>query len=111
MTGYIPKQGDIVYLSFSPQVGHEQRGSRPGLVISRDLFNERVGLAYICPITSRARDYYFRLELPSGLRTYGYVMIDQCRALDYRAREASFVERVSQDFLEEVLEVFWLIFF
>ena len=111
MNGYIPKQGDILYLSFSPQRGHEQRGRRPGLVISRDLFNERVGLAYVCPITSRPRNYPFRLPLPEGLQTHGFVMVDQCRALDYQAREARWIEQVPAPFLQEVLEVFYLIFF
>ena len=49
---YIPKKGDIIWINFNPQVGREQRGRRPGLVISPNIYNRKVGLVLVCPITS-----------------------------------------------------------
>ena len=105
---YIPEQGDLVILSFSPQ---EQKGRRPGLVISRKAFNQITRLAFICPITNTKRTYAFHLELPEGLNCQGSVMIDQARSLDYKARGIEFCDKVSEAFLNEVLARFDPIFF
>jgi mRNA interferase MazF len=108
---YIPEQGDLVILSFSPQAGQEQKGRRPGLVISKKAFNQITRLAFICPITTAKRDYAFHLELPDDLKCHGSVMIDQARSLDYIARDIEFCDRVSENFLNEVLARFDPIFF
>lgn len=108
---YIPEQGDLVILSFSPQSGQEQKGRRPGLVISKKAFNQITRLAFICPITTTKRDYSFHLELPSDLKCRGSVMIDQARSLDYIARKIEFCDTVPDTFLHEVLARFDPIFF
>jgi mRNA interferase MazF len=82
-----PEAGDLVWLSFSPQAGHEQAGRRPALVLTPGVFNDRVGLAFVCPITSRIKGYPFEVALRAG-RISGVVLIDQLRSLDWRARQA-----------------------
>lgn len=83
-----PARGDLVWISLNPQAGHEQAGRRPALVVSPKEYNERVGLALMCPITSRAKGYPFEVALPENLEISGVVLSDQVRSLDWRARDA-----------------------
>ena len=62
-TNYIPNRGDIVWLDFNPQLGHEQRGRRPAIVLSHKRYNERIGLALFCPITSKEKGYPFEVRI------------------------------------------------
>lgn len=99
---YAPDRGDIVWLTFDPQAGHEQAGRRPALVVSPKAYNAKAGLALICPITSRHKGYPFEVVLPKQ-RVSGVVLADQVRSLDWLARRAEKVERVSDETLQEVL--------
>src|SRR3989339_1407897 len=87
-TGYVPSRGDVVWLEFNPQVGSEQAGRRPALVISPRSYNRKAGLALVCPITSRVKGYPFEVELPQGLEATGAVLCDQIKSLDWRGRRA-----------------------
>ncbi len=88
---YVPDRGDLVWLSFDPQLGHEQAGRRPALVLSPAAYNGRVGLALCCPVTSQVKRFPFEVVLPSGLAVTGVVLSDQVKSLDWRARQASFI--------------------
>lgn len=100
--GYVPEQGDIVYLDFNPQSGHEQKGKRPALIISNEVFNSHLGLAFACPITNTERGYPFHVRL-ENLKTTGFVMCEQMKSLDYKARKVSFVEKANDDVIETTL--------
>jgi mRNA interferase MazF len=100
---YIPERGDIVWLSFEPQAGHEQTGRRPALVLSPASYNRKVGLGLFCPVTSRRKGYTFEVALPPGLAVSGVVLSDQVRNLDWRARRAKFADRMPP---AQVVEVF-----
>lgn len=89
---YVPDRGDAVWLEFNPQAGHEQAGRRPALVLSPRAYNERVGLALVCPITNQAKGYPFEVEIPAGLKVSGVVLADQVRSLDWVARRATFID-------------------
>jgi mRNA interferase MazF len=99
---YIPSRGDIVYLNFDPTKGHEHKGHRPAFVISPYTYNEKTSLALFMPITSHQKGYPFEVALPSGLKTYGVILTDQIKCLDWKARNAEFVESVSEDVISEV---------
>jgi mRNA interferase MazF len=103
MAGYVPKRGDIVRLDFSPQAGHEQAGPRPALVISPQAYNEKVGLAIVCPITNQTKGYPFEVQLPQGLACTGVVLADQVKSLDWRARKTSFFVSAPTDTIKAVL--------
>lgn len=105
MATYVPQKGDFVALSLDPQSGHEQRGRRPALVISNDLFNRHTGLCIACPITSTRRDYPFHVAIPEGLEVTGFVMVEQVKSLDFRAREAKRIARAPESVLQEVLSL------
>ncbi len=98
---YIPDQGDVIYFNFSPSVGREQKGVRPAIVISRAIFNESSGLAVVCPITSKQKFYPFEVLIEID-QIYGFVLVDQARAIDYNAREFEFVSRASLSLVEEI---------
>lgn len=100
---YVPRRGDIVWLSFTPQAGHEQAGRRPALVLSPSAYNHKVGLALFCPITSRVKGYPFEVPVPGGLAVTGVVLADQVKSLDWRARHAEFVDRLPDADIAEVL--------
>jgi mRNA interferase MazF len=99
----IPDRGDLVWLTFAPQVGHEQAGRRPAIVLSPARCNGKVGLALCCPITSQAKGYPFEVRLPEGLDVEGVVHSDQLKSLDWRAREAAPAGRAPRSVVLEVL--------
>ena len=100
---YVPDRGDIVWLQFTPQAGHEQAGRRPALVISPHSYNGRVGLALFCPITSHVKGYPFEVMLETGGNAKGAVLSDQLKSLDWRARQAEKFDAVSGPVMREVL--------
>jgi mRNA interferase MazF len=101
---YVPDAGDLVWLTFDPQAGHEQRGRRPALILSPRLYNGRTGLAVACPVTSHAKGYPFEVPLPPGGKITGVVLADHVKNLDWRARRAVFDARASDDVLTDVRE-------
>ena len=101
---YTPKRGDIIWLTFTPQAGHEQAGRRSALVLSPEAYNNKVGLAILCPITSRVKGYPFEVGIPKGLKVRGAILSDQVKSLDWRAREAEFVCKLPTETVEEVLQ-------
>ncbi len=103
MVDYAPERGDVVWLSFSPQAGHEQAGRRPALIVSPRAYNQRVGLAICCPITSQVKSFPFEVPLGDAGRTRGVVLADQVKNLDWRARKAEFIELAPSDVIREVL--------
>ena len=102
---YVPGKGDFVIVSFDPQTGHEQRGRRPALVVSNDLFNDRTGLCIVCPITRTSRSYPFHVEIPEGSKVSGVVMVDQVKSIDYRARGVRRVGPATTDVVDQVLAI------
>ena len=101
-TPYVPDRGDIVWLHFDPQAGHEQAGRRPAFVVSPRSYNRRVGLALFCPLTSRVKGYPFEVLLPNGGKAQGAILSDQLKSLDWRARNAVRFDRVSAEVVAEV---------
>ena len=99
----VPRRGDVVWLSFDPRAGHEQRGRRPALVLSPLAYNRRVGLALLCPITSRRKGYPFEVSLPPGLPIAGAVLTDQVRSLDWRVRGAAWICAAPPDTIARAL--------
>ena len=85
---YVPERGDVVWITFNPQAGHEQAGRRPALVLSPKSYNGKVGLALLCPITSQVKGYPFEVAIPDGLPVNGAILSDQIKSLDWRARKA-----------------------
>lgn len=96
---YIPEAGDIVWLHFTPQAGHEQAGHRPALVLSPAKYN-RIGLMLCCPMTTRIKGYPFEVEIAGD--TGSVVLADQVKSLDWRARKAKCKGRVSSAELADV---------
>lgn len=85
---YVPNRGDVVWINMNPQVGHEQAGRRPAVVMSPAAYNGKVGLALLCPVTSQVKGYPFEVSVPEGLPVSGAVLSDQVKSLDWRARRA-----------------------
>ncbi|TAE61725.1 MAG: endoribonuclease MazF [Nostocales cyanobacterium] len=102
---YVPDRGDIVWLYFDPQAGHEQAGNRPALVISPMIYNEVSGLAIVCPITNSTKDYPFEVPVPNGINTTGFVLADHIKSVDWKARKAELKEKVSVEFVTEVISI------
>src|SRR3989338_8909312 len=100
---YYPKRGDIAWLAFTPQAGHEQAGRRPALILSPELYNKTVGLALVCPITTQVKGYPFEVPIPKGLKVSGVVLADQVKSLDWKTRRARFCCTVPTATVTEVL--------
>lgn len=100
---YVPERGDIVWVQFNPQAGHEQAGHRPALVISPAAYNRLLGLAIVCPITSRAKGYPFEVPFPPGAAARGVALADQIKSIDWRARGVQFKGRADDETVNEVV--------
>lgn len=100
---YVPARGDVVWVNFSPQVGHEQAGRRPGLVLSPKEYNARVGLTLVCPVTSQVKGYAFEVLIPEELSVSGVVLVDQIKSIDWKSRGVEFITRLPDDIVDEVL--------
>lgn len=100
---YVPDRGDLVWLEFNPQAGHEQAGHRPALVLSPKAYNQATGLALMCPITSKEKGYPFETALPDGLKVSGVVLADQIKSLDWHARQASRADAAPSVIVNDVL--------
>ena len=101
---YTPERGDVVWISLNPQAGHEQSGRRPAVVLSPADYNDKVGLAILCPITSRVKGYPFEVPLPDKLDISGVILSDQVKSLDWRARKAEFAGTLPVTTIGEVLQ-------
>jgi len=107
---YIPDSGDIVWITFNPQAGHEQAGRRPALVLSPATYNGKVGLASFCPVTSQIKGYPFEVIIPQDLEVSGAILSDQVKSLDWKARKVEFGCKLpSHTFNEVVLKLSTLI--
>ena len=99
---YVPRRGDIVWLSFDPQAGHEQAGRRPAFVVSPEAYNRKTGLFLACPITSKIKGYPFEVALPEDLEVGGVILADQIKSLDWKARRAKFAAKTDDRVIDEV---------
>jgi mRNA interferase MazF len=102
---YVPKKGDFIVVAFHPRSGHEQKGRRPALVVSNSLFNQKTGLAIVCPVTTTDRAYPFHVAVKANPYAGGFVMVEQVKSIDYRARQAKAVGKAPDDLLDEVLSI------
>ena len=103
MNNYLPDRGDVVWLQFNPQAGHEQAGKRPALVLSPKEYNQKTGLALFCPITSKVKGYPFEVKLPEGLPVEGVILADQIKNLDWISRSAQFACKIPVEIIQEVI--------
>ena len=98
------KQGDILKIDLNPTKGHEQAGYRPVIVVSNSVHSRASNTTVVCPITNTDRNNPLHIEL-KGFQTTGYVMCDQIRAIDIRARSYSIVETVDYDTIWDICDI------
>ena len=98
--GYVPDTGDVVWLAFSPQAGHEQAGHRPALVVSPASYNGKTGMMLCCPMTTQIKGYPF--EVVVGANPPSAILADQVKSLDWRVRNAKRKGTVASEVLDEV---------
>ena len=103
MKSYVPERGDVIWLSFNPQAGHEQAGRRPAVVLSPKEYNSKVGLTILCPITNLVKGYPFEVIIPEECEAQGVILSDQVKSLDWSVRDAEFFCRVPDEVVNEVL--------
>jgi mRNA interferase MazF len=99
------RQGFLIWLDFDPQIGHEQKGRRPALVVSNETFNIFSKMAIVCPITNTDKDYPFHVRLDGRTKTTGVILSDQVKTVDLSARNYEFIESVPDDILLEVIDI------
>ncbi len=97
---FVPDAGDVVWLNFTPQAGHEHSGQRPALVLSPAEYNDKTSLMICCPLTTRIKNYPFEVRLTGS--TAGVVLADQVKSVNWRARKAVRKGNVSVSELTEV---------
>ena len=97
---YVPDAGDIVWVSFDPQTGHEQAGHRPAVVLSPAAYNASTSLMVCCPMTTQIKNYPFEVVIVG--RSPSAVLADQVKSLDWRKRRAKRKGMISATELAEV---------
>ncbi|MEO0826183.1 MAG: endoribonuclease MazF [Cyanobacteria bacterium J06635_15] len=100
---YCPDRGDIAWLDFNPQAGREQAKRRPAIVLSPKAYNRKVGLAIVCPITSKIKGYPFEIRLPDGLPVSGVILSDQIKSMDWRVRRMEFIAHTPASVMTEIV--------
>jgi mRNA interferase MazF len=101
---YVPKRGDVVWITLNPQAGHEQAGRRPAVVLSPKSYNHKTGLAIFCPVTSQVKGYPFEVLLPEGMPICGAILSDQVKSLDWRARNTELICSFPEEITTEALQ-------
>jgi mRNA interferase MazF len=99
---YVPEAGDVVWLEFSPQAGHEQAGHRPALVLSPASYNGKTGMMVCCPMTTQIKGYPFEVVISTSPPSA--ILSDQVKSLDWRARRAKRKAFVGAKILHETRE-------
>ena len=100
---YVPERGDIVWLDFTPQAGHEQHGKRPAIVLSPQAYNKKTGLALFCPITTKQKGYPFEVKIERD-KINGIVLSDQIKSLDWQQRGAEFIVKATEEEINEIIK-------
>ena len=103
-SGYVPARGDVAWLDFDPQAGHEQAGRRPAFVLSPATYNSKTGLMLCCPITSQVKGYPFEVAVTGSAKIRGVILADQVKSLDWQVRRAELQGKVTKAVLAEVVE-------
>ena len=103
----LPERGDLVWVDFTPQAGHEQAGHeqaghRPALVMSPRIYHERSKIAVVCPITSNIRSWPWKVILPDGPGISGAVLVDQIRSIDRVGRNLRIAGQAPERVVAEV---------
>ncbi len=101
---YVPRRGDVVWITLNPQAGHEQAGRRPAVVLSPEEYNGRVGLAILCPVTNQIKGYPFEVRIPADLPVTGAILADQVKNLDWRVRNAELICTLPSRVVSEILQ-------
>ena len=102
-SNYVPEKGDLVWLDFDPQARHEQKGRRPAICVSQEIYNKKIGLALFCPITSHIKGYPFEIVLENH-SIKGCILSDQIKNLDYRQRNCNFIEKATEEEINSVVD-------
>lgn len=100
---YIPKQGDIAYVDFNSTKGHEQKGLRPCVIISNNVFNKNTKMVIVCPITSNEKDFPTHYFLRRTKKIHGSVLCEHIRSIDYEIRNLKFIEKCSEEDLISII--------
>jgi mRNA interferase MazF len=103
VTSYVPDRGDAIWITFNPQAGREQAGRRPAIVLSRLDYNQKSGLAVVCPVTSQVKGYPFEVLLPAGLSISGVILADHVKSIDWNIRQAEFIATISAALVVQVV--------
>ncbi len=109
MSAYVPDRCHAVWINFNPQLGHEQAGRRPGLVLSPLAYNKATSLAVVCPITSQIKNNPFEVIIPKGLLVQGAILADHVKNLDWTKRDVSLICKIPNQVVNEVLAKLWAI--
>ena len=99
------KQGCIILVDFDPQLGHEQKGRLPALVISNDLFNKYSEMSIVCPITNTEKNHPLHVKLDAKTKTTGVILCDQIKTMDIKVRNFKILESVPEEILDNVLDI------
>ena len=100
---YIPKQGDIAYVDFNPTKGHEQKGLRPCIVISNNIFNKNTKMVIVCPITSNEQEFPTHYKLNNTKKIHGSVLCEHLKSIDYEIRNLKYIEKCNDEDLISVI--------
>lgn len=100
--------GDIIKINFFPSKGHDQKGYRPGLVISDPITQKELnGIVTVVPITNSTSTFFTRVNLDKyNIQTKGDILMDQVKVLDLSERQYEFIEKAPKEALSKCNIIF-----
>lgn len=102
---YVPNQGDIVFLDFDPTKGHEQKGYRPAIIISNNVFNKNTKMVMVCPITSNEKEFPTHYKMKDSKKVKGSVLCEHIRSIYYEIRHLKYVEKASNEDFDNIKDL------
>lgn len=99
---YVPDHGDLVWIDFHPQTGHEQSGHRPAIVLSPKLYNSKTGLGMFCPITSKIKNLVFEVKIKTG-KISGVILSDHIKNLDWTQRNIKYIGKANKEAIRQTI--------
>ena len=99
------EQGDIIYLDFNPQTGHEQKGKRPAIIVTNNLFNKYSKMLMVCPITNTNNHFPLHIPLDERTKTSGVILCEHIKALDLNNRKYQVIEKLPNDIMTKIINI------
>jgi len=108
MVTVLPRCDEVWLVNLDPTMGSEMKKTRPCLVVSPDVMNQRLRTVLVAPLTTAVRPYPTRITARFQSKA-GQIALDQIRAVDQvrlRKKLGRISARVAESVSATLVEMF-----